>query len=200
VTPSRDLTDTSDSVRVIAGVAQAAAAGVLRNPSLYSVLVDLQVAGSTSKPVALRFGFHEVARRLMGGDRLKACWVDVTLHPRSVTAGPVGTFGRRQLEQMASIPGVNFPPPQLDLGALRLEPADVLRILADRPMAGSAEPARVDLSLFQSEGRLMWRVLQDVPAVGVRTLHVDAETGRVLLEKVDFDTNLGLPARPDGDG
>jgi hypothetical protein len=42
---------------------------------------------------------------------LKVCWVEIGLDPQSVVTGPVGTFGRRQFEHLASIPGMNFPPP-----------------------------------------------------------------------------------------
>jgi hypothetical protein len=80
---------------------------------------------------------------------------------------------------------MDFPPPPLDLDALRLEPVDVLRLLEDRPLGMGPGRGGFDLSLFRHGRRLAWRVLQDVAAAGFRTQYVDAGTGEVLLEKVD---------------
>src|SRR5262249_60911612 len=98
-----------------------------------------------------------------------------------MVAGLVGAFGRRQFERLAPVPGIEFPPPRLDLEALRLEPAEVLRLLEDRPVTAGENLGRVDLSLFRYDGHLAWRVLQEVPGVGVPTLYVHAGDGRVLL-------------------
>ena len=121
----------------------------------------------------------------MTGDTLKACWVDVGLAPASVTTGPVGTFGRQQFKQLASVQGMDFPPPHLDLDPLRLEPVDVLRALENQPFGTGAGLGRVDLGLFHYEGHLAWRVLQEVEGVGLRTLFLAADDGHVLFEKVD---------------
>jgi hypothetical protein len=111
--------------------------------------------------------------------------VDVGLDPPSIATSAVSTFGRRQFGALASVPGVDFPPPRLDLDALRLEPVDVLRLLESQPLRPGSGLGSVDLSLFRYDGRLAWRALEDVPDAGVRTLYVDAGTGEVLLEKVD---------------
>jgi hypothetical protein len=180
-----DTAGPPESVCALADAARAAAERVLRAPSLYSVLVDLQDTSSGCRPVRLRFGYQEIRRRWVGGDTLRACWIDVGLEPRSVAVGPAGTFGRQQFDKLASIPGMDFPPPSLDLTALGLEPVDVLRAVEDRPVALGAGPGQVELSLFQYDGQLAWRVLQEVHPVGVRTLYLHAGDGRVLFEKVD---------------
>ena len=180
-----DLAGSPGSVRVLATAALDAARRVLDSPALYSVLVDLRETALARQPIRLRFGFQEVRRRLMRGDIVRVCWVDIDLDPPSIATGEVGTFGRRQLQKLASIPGLDFPPHRLDLDALRLEPIDVLRLLEDRPSGIGPSLGNVELSLFRHGGRLAWRVLQDVGAAGFRTLYVDAGTGEVLLEKVD---------------
>jgi hypothetical protein len=43
----------------------------------------------------------------------------------------------------------------------------------------------VQLSLCRKEGTLAWRVLQEVPRAGFRTLFVDAADAHMLFEKVD---------------
>jgi hypothetical protein len=109
--------------------------------------------------------------------------------------GPVGTFGRRQLKQLASVPGTSFPPPCLDLDQLQLEPADVLQMLKDKPLGESTGVGAVDLSLFCHEGQLAWRVLQEVASAGFRTLVLHARDGQVLYEKVDPWCDPGTGSR-----
>jgi hypothetical protein len=54
-----------ESLRLAAERARVAAARVLGNPALSSVLVDLRETESTLRPVKLRFGFQAIRRRLM---------------------------------------------------------------------------------------------------------------------------------------
>ena len=175
----------SESLRVIAEAARAAAARVLGNPSLYSVLVDLRETKSEPRPVKLRFGFQRLRRWPIIGDRLKDCWVDVILDPYSVEIGSVGNYGRQQFKQLANIQGIEFPAPRMDLDSLRIEPVGVLRILKNKPLGVGAGYGRVDLGLTHYEGHLSWRVLQEVQNVGFRTLLLHAGDGHVLFEKVD---------------
>jgi hypothetical protein len=174
-------------------VLAAAAARGLRNPALSGVLVVLTEMGSRLEPARLQFAFQEVRRGLLAGDVLKTCWVDVGLHPRSVVAGPVNTFGRQQVQQLASIPGFSFPPEVLDLDGLRVETTDVVRLVTEGALAPGAASARLDLGLCRHDGRLAWRVLQELRPAGFRTF-VDAATGHVLYEQVDPGT--GPDARP----
>lgn len=185
----------SESLRVAAGAAYVAAARVLNEPSLYSVLVDVRETKSVLRPVKLRFGFQRIQRRLIVGDTLKVCWVDVDLDSLSVVTGSVGTFGRQQFNRLASIQGMSFPPPQLDLDHLHLAPGDVLRVLEDQPLGPGAGLGVVDLSLFCYEGHLAWRVLQEVLGVGFRTLFLHAGDGHLLFEKVDPWCEPGTPNR-----
>lgn len=182
-----------ESLRVAAESARAAAARVLSDPSLYSVLVDLRERELVPRPVKLRFGFQEFQRRPIAGDRLKVCWVDVGLDLPSVVTGSLGTFGRQQFKELASIQGMDFPPPRLDLDSLQLEVVDVLRVLGNRPLRTGAGLGSLDLSLFCYEGHLAWRVLQEVRALGFRTLFLHAGDGRVLFEKVDQWCEPGTP-------
>jgi hypothetical protein len=179
------MIDRPGSLRAAAEAARDAAARHLGEPALYSVLVDLRETSAGLQPVTLRFGFQQVRRRLIGGETLRACWVDVDLDPPALRSGPVSTFGRGQLGRLASVPGLPFPPPRLDLDELRLEPAGVLRAVAERSFGPGPDPGRVDLSLCRHDGHLAWRVLQEVVGVGVRTLFLHAGDGRVLFEKVD---------------
>ena len=77
---------------------------------------------------------------------------------------------------------MEFPPSRLQLDALQLEPSDVLRIVENRPVGTGAELGNIALSLFNHEGRLAWRVVQEIDALGARTLFLDARDGRVLYE------------------
>jgi hypothetical protein len=182
---------------LVADAALAAAARSLRSPALSAVLVDLTETRSRLEPARLLFAFQKVRRRVLGGNVLKMCWVDVGLHPRSVVAGPVNTFGREQFQQLASIPGLSFPPEPLELDGLRLEPADVVRLVTEGPLVPGAASARLDLGLCRHDGRLAWRVLQELRPVGFRTLFVDAATGHALYEQVDPGTGAGRPPRSD---
>jgi hypothetical protein len=176
----------SKSLRVIAEAARSAAARVLGDPSLYSVLVDLRETKSAQRPVKLRFGFQRLRRWPIVGDRLKDCWVDVVLDPYSVGIGSIGNYGRRQFKQLANIQGIEFPAPRMDLDSLRIEPVGVLSILKNKPLEVGAGYGRVDLGLTHYEGHLAWRVLQEVHKVGFRTLFLHAGDGHVLFEKVDL--------------
>jgi hypothetical protein len=146
---------------ILAEQARAVAARELRHPSLSSVLVELAEASPLPRVVRVRFNFQEVLRGWLRGTRLKSCWVDVSLQRRAVVIGSVGTFGREQFRQLASVRGIEFPPPVLDLGELRLEAADVLRLLKERPLLGTTLGlGEVQLGVCLHEGRLAWRALQ----------------------------------------
>lgn len=193
----------SESLRVVAEEARAAAARVLSDPSLFSVLVDFRETKSAPRPVKLRLGFQRLRRWPIVGDRLKVCWVDVVLDSYSIETGLVGTYGRRQFKQLASIQGIEFPPSRLDLDSLNLEPVDVLSALKNRPLGIGAGFGRVDLGLCHYEGHLAWRVLQEVQTVGFRTMFLHAGDGHVLFEKVDpwcepDSLNVGTPNKRDG--
>ncbi len=159
------------------------AARVLREPTLYSVLVDLRESRTARLVDEMRFGYQHHRRSLLFGETLKVCWVEAKPDPLSVTLGSSGTYRREQFAQLASIQGWEFPPARLDLDALQLEPSDVVRILDSRPVGHHAELGDIALSLFNHEGRLAWRVLQEVGTLGMRTVFLDARDGRVLYER-----------------
>src|SRR5262245_55343685 len=121
----------SETLPALAEKARVAAAAVLRHATLFSVLVDLAAKKSTLRPVKYHFGFQQILHGLIMGPRLRTCWVDLTLEPRSLAVAPVGTFGRKQFKELASIEGMDFPPPTLTLDGLRLEALDVLRALEE---------------------------------------------------------------------
>ncbi len=131
-----------------------------------------------------QFEFQRLRRRMFQGSSLDTCWVEVCLQPQSVRLVSSGTYGRQQIEQLLAIQGFEFPPRPIDLGAVRLEVADVLDALA-RPGERSRGAGELTLSLCVHEGRLAWRALQDAPRSGVRTLILDAADGRVLYDRGD---------------
>jgi hypothetical protein len=179
-----------ETLPVLAEEARVVAAQELRHPSLYSILVDLAEASPLPRVARLRFGFQEILRGRILGTRLKTCWVDMPLDPRRAVMGFVGTFGRQQFRQLASLSGVEFPPPALDLRELRLETPDILRLLTERPwLETTGRLGTVQLSVFLHEGRLAWRALQEVDRVGLRTIFFDARNGNALFEKVDRDAS-----------
>ena len=163
--------------------ARTVAARELRHGELYSVLVDLS-PDETPAVSSFQFGFQELKSGLLSGPQLKTCFVEVSVKTGSARLMSSGTFGPDQFKALAAIPGNEFPPPALDLRGLQLEVEDVWRILATTSPFG-ANTGEVALSLFVHEGRLAWRALQDVAAVGFRTLFLDAGDGQVLYEKVD---------------
>ena len=170
------------SIAVLETSARQVAARVLREPVLYSVLVDLRDSRTPQPIDEVRFGYQQHRKSLIFGETLKVCWVDVKPDPLSATLGSSGTYRREQFSQLASIQGLEFPPSRLQLDALQLEPSDVLRIVENRPVGTGAELGNIALSLFNHEGRLAWRVLQEIDALGARTLFLDARDGRVLYE------------------
>lgn len=177
---------TQETLPTLAEQARVVAARELRHPSLSGVLVDLAEASPLPRVARVRFGFQKVLRGWSLGTRLKSCRVDVTLEPRAVVMSSVGTYGREQeqFRQLASS-GIGFPPPALDLRELRLEATDVLRWLGDRPLLGTTLGlGDVQLSIVVREGRLAWRVVQEVDAVGLRTIFLDARNGDVLFEQI----------------
>ena len=163
--------------------ARQVAARVLREPTLYSVVVDLREPRAARLVDEVRFGYQHHRRSRLFGETLNVCWVDVKPDPPSVTLGSSGTYGREQFAQLASIQGWDFPPSRLDLDGLQLEPSDVLRILDSRAAGHRSELGDIALSLFNHEGRLAWRVLQEIGTLGLRTLFLDARDGRVLYER-----------------
>jgi hypothetical protein len=173
------------TLRALTEQARDLATGELEQPSLYSVLVDL--APSTSVPRArhLRFGFQQLKRGLVSEATLKACWVEWRAESQTLTVISAGTCGHRQFRELAAMRGVEFPPPTLDLARLRLEIADVLAILQHASPFGEIMGS-VDLGLCVHDGRLAWRVLQEVSDAGFRTLLVAADDGQVLYDKVDW--------------
>jgi hypothetical protein len=172
-------------LRVLADEARALARRELGQATLYSVLVDLPEGEWSHRPRRVRFGFQALKRSLLSGPELRACWVEVRPEPTSSRIVSTGTFGRRQFRELAARRGHEFPPPALDLTRIRLEVPDVVAMLRRTSPLGAAM-GRLDLSVCVCEGRLAWRALQEVPAVGFRTLLVDAGDGSVLHEHVDW--------------
>lgn len=170
-------------VRAMAEQARTVAARELRHGELYSALVDL-CPGEAPAVASFQFGFQELTSGLMFGKRLKTCFIEVSVKARSARMTSAGTYGPEQFKTLAETPGLEFPPPALDLRGLQLEVEDVWRILQTTSPFG-AKMGEVALSIFVHEGRLAWRALQDVDRVGFRTLFLDAGDGHVLYEKVD---------------
>ena len=129
-----------------------------------------------------QFEFQRLQRRMFRSPGLNTCWVEVCLEPHSVRLMSSGTYGPQQIEQLAAIPGFEFPLRPIDVAAVRLEVADVLAGLA-RPGGLPRGAGELTLSICIHEGRLAWRVLQDAPRSGVRTLILDAADGRVLYDR-----------------
>lgn len=171
-------------VRAMAERARTVAAHELPHGELYSVLVDLCEGEAAPAVSSFQFGFQELQTGLLLGKRLKTCFIEVSVKTGSAKMTSAGTFGRDQFKTLAETPGLEFPPPALDLRGLQLEVEDVWRILAATSPFG-ANMGEIALSIFVHEGRLAWRALQDVAAVGFRTVFLDAADGHVLYEKVD---------------
>lgn len=174
------------SLRLLVEGAREAAARQLNAPSLYSVLVDLAPGKPLPRIERLQWGFQDKRSLQSGRYELRACWVETRISPLSVTVKSTGTYRKQQLRQLSSIRGLEFPPRDLHLDQLQLEPLDVLHYLQEHQLEGAhGSLGSVDLGLFCHEGTLAWRVLQEVPSIGVRTLFVGATDGRVLYEKLD---------------
>ena len=171
-------------VRAMAERARTAAAHELRHGELYSVLVDLCQDEAAPAVASFQFGFQELKSGRLFGKKLKTCFIEVSVKTGSARMTSSGTYGPDQFKTLAATPGLEFPPPALDLRGLQLEVEDVWRILAATSPFG-ANMGEVALSIFVHEGRLAWRALQEVAAVGFRTLFLDAGDGQVLYEKVD---------------
>jgi hypothetical protein len=189
-----------DRLRQLANEAAALAARHLKSPKLYSVLVDFAEGISIPSPQYFRFGFQQLRKSLILGTRLAACWVECGVEASSLRVISSGTYGARQVEQLAGIQGMQFPPPTLELSQLRLGVEQVVEALQRASPLG-ASLGTLALSLCVHDNHLAWRVLQEVAAVGFRTLVVDARDGHVLFDKVDrWHTSAegegGPPTRP----
>ena len=123
------------------------AARVLREPALYSVLVDLRDSRTTQPIDEVRFGYQHHRRSPIFSETLKVCWVDVKPDPLSVTLEPSGPSGREQFAHLASIQGLEFPPSRLELDARQLEPSDVPRCNRISQMADTVSMLRIDTSV-----------------------------------------------------
>lgn len=169
-----------DRLRELANEASALAARHLKRPELYSVLVDF-AEGVSSPPQQLRFGFQQLRRSLILGTRLAACWVEFGVESSSLRIISSGTYGARQVKELADIQGMQFPPPTLELSRLRLGVEVVVEVLQRAPPVGTSIGA-LGLSLCIHDSHLAWRVHQEVAAVGFRTLIVDAGDGHVFFD------------------
>lgn len=174
-----------ETLRALVVEARRLAERELAQATLYSVLVDLAEGAWLPRARRLRFGFQQLKRNLLLGTRLKACWVEFCFEPRTWRIISTGTYGRRQFQELATIPGAEFPPPMLDLTCLRLEIPELVATLQRTSPLGVAM-GTVSLGVCVHDGQLAWRALQEVPGVGFRTLLVDAGDGHVLYEKVDW--------------
>ena len=63
------------------------------------------------------------------------------------------------------------------------QPRFLVRIVEKRSVDTSAKLGDIALSLFNHEGRLAWRVLQEIGTSNLRTMFLDASDGRLLYEK-----------------
>ena len=174
-----------ETVRVLVVEAQRLAERELTQATLYSVLVDLAEGAWAPRARCLRFGFQQLKRTLLLGTRLKTCWVEFCSEPRTLKITSTGTYGRRQFRELVAVPGVEFPPPILDLTRLRLEIPELVAMLQRTSPLGVAM-GTVRLGLCVHDGHLAWRALQEVAEIGFRTLLVDADDRHVLYDKVDW--------------
>lgn len=183
-----------DSLRALAAEGAVLAGRELKPPGLYSMLVDLAGDVWNRAPREIRFGFQELRQSPIFGTRLTACWVQVSLRPRSSRIISSGTYGAQQVAELSAVQGFEFPPPTLDLSYLRLGVEDVLAILQRTtrlgPLMGS-----LGLSLCLHNGRLSWRAQQEVPESGYRAAVVDAGDGQLLFENTDWWRGAGSPTR-----
>jgi hypothetical protein len=177
-----------EGLSTLADEARAQAAVELSHPALYSVLVECG-EGASAEPQRIQFGFQQLHRGRIRGDRLKTCWIETVLAPRSTRIVVVGTYGRDQFKALAGVTGMVFPPPALDLSALRLELDEVLTAI-QRTSPFASPSGKLSLSVCLYSDHLAWRVLQEAVA-GFRTVFLHAEDGRVLFEKIDWSEGRG---------
>jgi hypothetical protein len=183
-----------DGLRTWAAEGAALAACELKQPSLYSLLVDLAGDSWNRAPRKIRFGFQELRQSTLFGTTLTACWVQVSLRPRSSRIISSGTYGARQFAELNAVQGFEFPPPTLDLSCLRLGTEDVVVTLQRTTPLGPVMGS-LGLSLCLHDGRLSWRALQEAPESGCRTVVVDAGDGQLLFEKIDWWRSAAPPTR-----
>ncbi len=162
--------------------AERTAASVMREPSLYSVHVDLQHGDGRVEVVDCGF---QHSRLSWLGYVLDVCMVRVGDAPATAVVTSHGTYRRRQLLQLAAIKEWVFPPRPLDLRELTVEPQDAAgRMVRHVWPAGGATGRPLGLVLLIHDGTLAWQGVIDVPQVGIHTVIV-AAAGGVLFHKFD---------------
>lgn len=100
-----------------------------------------------------------------------------------------GNFPKKQIDELSQINPVSFPPRKLDIKKVKVDIELLVKIALNEPpyfiLSELKHISNIDASLFVQEDNILWRFLCEHGKAGFRTLHIDAELGTVVLNKLD---------------
>ena len=100
-----------------------------------------------------------------------------------------GNFPKKQIDELSHFDPESFPPGKLDINKVKVDIEQLLAIALNEPpyfiLSELENISNIDASLLVQEENILWRFLCEHGKTGFRTLHIDAESGTIVLNKLD---------------
>ncbi len=100
-----------------------------------------------------------------------------------------GYFPQEKIDELSSFDPASYPPNKLDLKKVNIDTEQLVKIALNEPPhfipSASNYLSNIEASLFMQNESILWRFLCENIKAGMRTLHIDAETGTIVLYKLD---------------
>jgi hypothetical protein len=153
------------------------------NAYLNSVLLDLNKNISVEK---IKYLYYE---KLLNSKSYKSFVVEIDNLKLKASYSGEGYFPQKQIDELSQFDPVTFPLGKLDINKVKVDIEQLIAIALNEPpyfIPSELENIfNIDASLFVLEENILWRFLCEHSKTGFRTLHIDAESGTIVLNKLD---------------
>jgi hypothetical protein len=100
-----------------------------------------------------------------------------------------GFFPQSQINELKKIDPDSFPTRKLEIEKVKIDIDQLFKIALNEPPYFVPSELKnisdIDASLFVKENKILWRFICENGSIGIRTLHIDAESGAIVLNKLD---------------
>jgi hypothetical protein len=100
-----------------------------------------------------------------------------------------GYYPQKQIDELSRFDPGSFPVKKLDIERVKVDTEQLIKIALDDPPhfipSAAKQVTYIDASLFVKDENIYWRFLCEHSNAGFRTLHINAESGKIVLYKLD---------------
>lgn len=124
-----------------------------------------------------------------GPKKYKNCRIEIDNANLIAKFSGWGDIPLKQMKELSEFDPNSFPPKPINIKDVKVDINDLVNVSFQNPpyfvFSQLDNINELDTSLFVQGEKILWRFLCENSKIGFRTSHIDAQSGKVVLNKLD---------------